>query len=82
MILFPSHHVCQIQNSAPHWLQRNRGTGCWMKTPSEDRSRTRRRREAGPLTPDEAQHFTHHVRRIASILALHGKLDMHYGASV
>ncbi len=35
-----------------------------------------------PLTPDEAQHFTHHVRRIASILALHDKLDAHYGASV
>ncbi|MGB3118486.1 MAG: type ISP restriction/modification enzyme [Verrucomicrobiales bacterium] len=35
-----------------------------------------------PLTSDEAQQFTHHVRRIASILALHGKLDAHYGASV
>lgn len=35
-----------------------------------------------PLTPDEAQHFTHHVRRIASILALHERLDAHYGASV
>lgn len=35
-----------------------------------------------PLTPDEAQHFTHHVRRIAAILALHEKLDAHYGASV
>jgi hypothetical protein len=34
------------------------------------------------LTPDEAQQFTHHVRRIASILALHEKLDEHYGASV
>jgi hypothetical protein len=37
---------------------------------------------ARPLTPDEAQHFTHHARRIASILALHEKLDAHYGASV
>ncbi|MCC6881954.1 MAG: hypothetical protein IT576_07375 [Verrucomicrobiales bacterium] len=35
-----------------------------------------------PLTSDEAQQFTHHVRRIASILALHEKLDAHYGASV
>jgi hypothetical protein len=35
-----------------------------------------------PLTPDEAQHFTHHVRRITAILALHEKLDAHYGASV
>lgn len=34
------------------------------------------------LTSDEAQQFTHHVRRIASILALHEKLDEHYGASV
>jgi hypothetical protein len=31
-----------------------------------------------PLTSDEAQQFTHHVRRIASILALQGKLDEHY----
>ena len=35
-----------------------------------------------PLTSDEAQHFTHHVRRITAILALHEKLDAHYGASV
>ncbi len=35
-----------------------------------------------PLTSDEAQAFTHHVRRIASILALHEKLDAHYRASV
>ncbi|MCH7224640.1 type ISP restriction/modification enzyme [Haloferula sp. A504] len=31
-----------------------------------------------PLTTDEAQQFTHHVRRIASILALHPSLDAHY----
>lgn len=35
-----------------------------------------------PLTSDEAQQFTHHVRRIASILALHGELDAHYRKSV
>ena len=35
-----------------------------------------------PLTSDEAQQFTHHVRRIASILALHGELDGHYGTRV
>jgi hypothetical protein len=35
-----------------------------------------------PLTSDEAQQFTHHVRRITSILVLHEKLDAHYGASV
>jgi hypothetical protein len=35
-----------------------------------------------PLTPDEAQQFTHHVRRIASILALHPQLDAHYIASI
>ena len=35
-----------------------------------------------PLTSDEAQQFTHHVRRIAAILALHEKLDAHYGVSV
>ena len=35
-----------------------------------------------PLTPDEAQHFTHHVCRITAILALHEKLDAHYGARV
>ncbi len=34
------------------------------------------------LTGDEAQMFTHHVRRIAAILALHAKLDAHYAASV
>lgn len=34
------------------------------------------------LTADEAQQFTHHVRRIASILALHKKLDAHHGVSV
>jgi hypothetical protein len=37
---------------------------------------------ARPLTSDEAQQFTHHVRRIASILALHEKLDAHYQESV
>lgn len=35
-----------------------------------------------PLTSDEAQQFTHHVRRIASILALHGELDGHYQSSI
>ena len=35
-----------------------------------------------PLTSDEAQQFTHHIRRITSILGLHEKLDVHYGASV
>ena len=35
-----------------------------------------------PLTSDEAQHFTHHVRRIASILALHDELDAHCGSCV
>ena len=34
-----------------------------------------------PLTSDEAQSFTHHVRRIAAILALHEALDAHYGMS-
>ena len=34
-----------------------------------------------PLTSDESQHFTHNVRRIASILALHGELDEHYQMS-
>jgi hypothetical protein len=33
-----------------------------------------------PLTSDEAQEFTHHVRRIAAILALHPQLDAHYSA--
>jgi len=37
---------------------------------------------ARPLTSDEAQQFTHHVRRITAILVLHEKLDAHYGASV
>lgn len=31
-----------------------------------------------PLTSDEAQEFTHHVRRIAAILCLSPKLDEHY----
>lgn len=35
-----------------------------------------------PLTADEAQQFTHHTRRIASILALHGELDGHYRKSI
>lgn len=35
-----------------------------------------------PLSSDEAQQFTHHVRRIASILSLHEKLDAHFAASV
>ena len=35
-----------------------------------------------PLTSDEVQQFTHHVRRITSILALSGELDGHYAASV
>mgnify|MGYP001583131222 CR=1 FL=1 len=35
-----------------------------------------------PLTSDEAQAFTHNVRRIAAILALHSELDRHYEASV
>jgi predicted helicase len=34
------------------------------------------------LTGDEAQSFTHHVRRIASILSLHPELDAHYRASI
>ena len=34
-----------------------------------------------PLTSDEAQQFTHLVRRITSILALYEELDGHYGAS-
>ena len=34
-----------------------------------------------PLTSDEAQEFTHYVRRIAAILALHEALDAHYLAS-
>lgn len=33
-----------------------------------------------PLTSDEAQEFTHHVRRIAAILARHDQLDAHYTA--
>ena len=39
-------------------------------------------RHRRPVTSDEAQSFTHHVRRITAILALHGKLDAHYGAGV
>jgi hypothetical protein len=35
-----------------------------------------------PLTSDEAQQFTHHVRRITAILALHGELDGHYQSSI
>lgn len=35
-----------------------------------------------PLTSDEAQQFTHHVRRIASIQALSGDLDNHYSDSL
>ena len=35
-----------------------------------------------PLTSEEAQQFTHHVRRIASILKLHPELDEHYRGSV
>ena len=35
-----------------------------------------------PLTSDEAQQFTHHVRRVAVILALSDELDAHYAASV
>lgn len=35
-----------------------------------------------PLTGDEAQSFTHQVRRIAAILALHEKLIGHYRASI
>ena len=35
-----------------------------------------------PLSSDEAQHFTHHVRRITAILALHEELDGHYRGSV
>jgi hypothetical protein len=35
-----------------------------------------------PLTGEEAQEFTHHVRRIAAILALHDALNSHYSASI
>ena len=35
-----------------------------------------------PLTSDEAQTFTHHVRRISAILSLQKELDAHYAASV
>lgn len=35
-----------------------------------------------PLTSDEAQQFTHHVRRIAAILAMCGDLDKHYKSCV
>ncbi len=34
------------------------------------------------LTPDEAEHFTHHTRRITALLAENGALDGHYKASV
>jgi hypothetical protein len=34
-----------------------------------------------PLTSDEAQEFTHHVRRIAAILSLHPQLNAHYTES-
>jgi hypothetical protein len=34
-----------------------------------------------PLTSDEAHQFTHHVRRIAAILAMHGELNAHYQAA-
>lgn len=34
------------------------------------------------LTSDEAQQFTHHVRRISAILALSGDLDAQYYASI
>ncbi|HQW28446.1 MAG TPA: hypothetical protein PK529_04630 [Verrucomicrobiales bacterium] len=34
-----------------------------------------------PLTGDEVQQFTHHVRRIAAILTLSGELDAHYATS-
>lgn len=35
-----------------------------------------------PLTSDEAQEFTHNVRRIAAILAMREALDAHYHASI
>jgi hypothetical protein len=35
-----------------------------------------------PLTGEEAQDFTHHVRRIAAIIALHPELDEHYRSSI
>ena len=35
-----------------------------------------------PLTADEAHDFTHHVRRLAALLALHPQLDAHYAASI
>jgi len=35
-----------------------------------------------PLTGEEAQDFTHHVRRIAAIVELHSKLDEHYLVSI
>jgi hypothetical protein len=34
------------------------------------------------LTSDEAQQFTHYVRRIAAILAMHEELDEHYRRSI
>ncbi len=35
-----------------------------------------------PLTPDEAEQFTHHTRRITALLAENAALDAHYRASV
>jgi hypothetical protein len=35
-----------------------------------------------PLTSDEAQSFTHNVRRIAAILSLGDKLNQHYRDSI
>ena len=35
-----------------------------------------------PLTPDEAEHFTHHTRRITALLAENDALDAHYRWSV
>jgi hypothetical protein len=35
-----------------------------------------------PLTPDEAEQFTHHTRRITALLAENPALDGHYRASV
>lgn len=35
-----------------------------------------------PITGEEAQEFTHHVRRIAAIVAMQDALDSHYSASI
>lgn len=35
-----------------------------------------------PLTPDEAEHFTHHTRRITALLAENDALDGHYRSSL